>query len=105
MTRIDFHPSEHDRNVALHVSMNANIAEHARYVAGSLPFGDRDVAAETGPVVIGFCESWNGCDKKKQDSDGQNLRINDLVTKSKPSNSHQPSLTAKAQTSAAQCYP
>jgi hypothetical protein len=51
MTRINLNPAEHHRNVPSHISMDVNRTEHARNITRRLTFGDRNVTANTGPVL------------------------------------------------------
>ena len=59
--------------------MNANRAKHARNITRRLAFGNRNVTADTGAVLTGFCESRKSVDKKKCNSEEQSAHIEDLV--------------------------
>jgi hypothetical protein len=51
VARIDLDPSEHHRNVPIHISMDMNRAEEAGNITRRLTFGDRYVTANTGPIL------------------------------------------------------
>jgi hypothetical protein len=63
-SRVELHLPKQNRNIALHIPMDVNIAKHTGDVPRSLPFGHRDIAPHSNVFAPGSREGGKGCNNK-----------------------------------------